>query len=227
MKEYSHYILTRFNTQLVNNKLLYDDPEKAELWMEQRMGLFRETKKSVLQQEGDFNWVISLDIRTPHKYLDEIFTDERMIRTTCDVRNTFREINCDTYWVITSRFDCDDQYKPGFIKAIAENFEPKIKVLDIRFEEMAWPSRQVFSGERRWAGSMFLSLIEPTTRILTAFCRPHGMVAGGYPLEGEWDTGWGYKEIIPYQIIEKELAYMVCHDNNIANVIRGKYKYTL
>ena len=208
------------------NGLLYDNPG-ADEWMDSRMEMFRETKKSVLSQEGDFDWIISVDFRTPKKYLDEIADDDRITYAYCDIRSVFRYWVADTPWVITTRLDCDDQLKPGFVKRVQDHFEPKLRVLDVRFEELEWHTKRIHEGERRWAGSMFLSLIEPSDKIQTAFCRPHGEVAGGYPIEGSWDEGWGAKTIIEYYIIEETLAYMVCHGKNIANIIRGKYLRTL
>jgi hypothetical protein len=227
MKQFSHYILTRFNTQLVNDKMLYDEPDKAESWMRERMELFKKTKESVLAQEGDFRWIISLDKRTPREYVEAIGGDSRIKIINEVVQDALKDIKIWTPWVITTRLDNDDQLQPGFVKAVQEHFRPEVMVIDVRFEELDWKRQMVFSGERRWAGSMFLSLVEKSDWIVTAFCRPHGMVAGGYPTEGNWKDGWGYKKIIPYIIIEQDLAYMVCHSNNMANRIRGEFKRKL
>ena len=205
---------------------LYDNPG-ADEWMDKRMEQFRETKKSVLSQEGDWRWVISLDERTPDRYVDEIICDSRITNVSCDIRSAFREIQPETPWVITTRLDCDDQLQPGFVKRIGDHFEPKLKVLDVRFEELEWDTRRVHKGERRWAGSMFISIIEPVERIHTAFCRPHGQVASEYPTTGSWDEGWGPKTVIEYFIINEPLAYMVCHSNNITNRVRGSYLRTI
>lgn len=227
MKEFTHYILTRFNTQLMPDGMLYDNPDKAREWMDERMELFKETRKSILSQEGEFTWVISLDKRTPNRYIQDIITDYRMKVVYSDIRDTFKEIKVKTPWVITTRFDCDDMMQPGFIQRVQDHFQPKLMVLDVRFEELDPVKRMVYAGERRWAGSMFISLIEPSDKIHTAFCRPHGQVASEYPISGSWDEGWGPKKIIDYHIIDEPLAYMVCHGNNIANKIRGNYLRTI
>lgn len=214
---FSHFILTRYNTQDING-LLYDKPDPHK-WMDSRIQYFEETKRSVLSQEGDFKWVISLDHRTPKKYLDKIFTDDRMIRVDCDIRDTFNEIEVDTPWVITSRLDNDDQYLPGFVESVQEAFEPTIKVIDVEFHKLDWGTGDLYRGERKWPSSMFISLVEPSSRILTAFCRPHGKVFSGYPTGGHWSTEWKGLVGINNVTINKKLALMVCHDSNVANQI--------
>jgi hypothetical protein len=209
--EFSHFILTRFNTQDVKG-MLYDKPN-ADEWMEERMELFERTKESVLNQAGDFRWVISLDKRTPKKFRNKIITDG-IIEVNCDIRNAFNEIEVKTPWVITSRIDNDDYYKPGFVKAVQREFRPEIMVIDVgvlRLEETE--ERSEIEGPR----SMFISLVEPSHRIITAFCRPHGRLFKGYPLDGHWATGWGRLVNINYAIVPKNLAVMVVHSNNVAN----------
>ena len=220
MKEFTHFILTRFNSMLMPDGMLYDDINKANKWMDERMELFRACRDSVLSQEGDFQWVISLDNRTPNRYLQEIFTDERMRMVHCDFRDTFSDVEISTPWVITSRLDCDDQYKPGAIKAIQSKFEPKLKVIDIGFDQLEWETGKVFPGEDRWSGSMFISLVEPSHKVLTAFCRPHGQVATEYPMLGDYKTKWKALTRIAKENINDKLALMVCHGNNITNAIR-------
>ena len=212
---------------LMPTGFLYDDPERANMWMDERMELFRETKRSVLEQEGKFRWVISLDKRTPHRHRDEIADDSRIKLITTDIRDAFKEIQPKKEWVITSRLDCDDQYQPGFVQAIALNFAPKLKVIDVKFEELEWETGRVHEGKERYSGSMFISLIEPAHRVKTAFCRPHGQVASEYPMTGNYDTQWGELTPIEYQKIEKPLAYMVCHGHNVTNAISGKYLRTI
>lgn len=220
---FKHFILTRYNTQH-NAELghLYDDPDEADIWMESRIDLFEKTKESVLSQEGDFEWIVSVDNRTPKKFLKKIFTDDRMRMVHCDIRDTFKDVEIDVPWVITTRLDNDDQYKPGAIKAIQSRFEPKLKVIDIGFNELDWPTGDEYLGERRWPNSMFISLIEPSSRIVTAFCRPHGQVYTEYPMSGSYDTKWGDLKRIGGETIEKKYALMVCHGGNITNRVRGK-----
>lgn len=223
---FEHYILTRFNTQLDDNGLLLYDKPGADEWMETRMVLFERTKESVLSQNGNFNWVVSLDERTPDRFLNEIFTDERMILTHLDIRHPFLEgeIKPKTDWVITTRLDNDDRYFPGFVTEVQGKFEPKLKVIDVAFYQLEEATDKLYVPRRKkWPASMYISLVEPKERVMTAFCRPHGQVFGEYPTEGDYKTGLKNLRKIGHSYINKPLAMMVCHGTNMTNAIDGEY----
>ena len=207
---------------LMPDGLLYDDPKKAKKWMDDRMGLFEACKESVLSQEGDFEWIISLDKRTPNRYIQKIITDERMSVVNCDIRDALKEKKLDTPWVITSRLDCDDQYLPGAVKAIQRKFRPRLRVIDFVYNEMDWHTGKLYGSRRHLSGSPFISLVEPSSRVKTAFCRPHGQVGGEYPMVGDWSTRWGELTRINHVRLEEAYALMVCHGGNITNEIRGR-----
>jgi len=226
-EKFRHVILTRFNTMLHEGKLLYDDPDKAEAWMSERIPLFQKTKESVLSQEGEFSWIISVDRRTPHEYVKDIMGDDRIMIMFDEIGCAGTYIPRDVPWIMTTRLDNDDQLMPGFVKKVQERFEPKVKVIDVRFYELDWKERAIYEGERRTAGSMFITLIERSNWVATVFSRPHGSLASGYPLEGNWIDGWTKKMPISYEIIEEPLAIMVCHRNNITNKVTGKFLYSL
>ena len=206
----------------MDDHFMYDDPDKANRWMDGRMDLFDACANSVLSQEGDFEWIISLDERTPDRYVNHIIRDSRMKVVHCDVRDALQEEEIDTPWVITSRLDCDDQYLPGAVKYIHSQFEPKLKVIDFVYNELDWGRGKQYFSKRHYAGSMFISLIEPASRIVTAFCRPHGQVAGQYPMSGHWSTKWNNLTEIAKVRYSKPLALMVCHGGNITNEIHGE-----
>lgn len=202
--------------------MLYDDKEKADEWMKGRMKMFADTKKSVLSQEGDFEWIISVDKRTPKRFLDKIKGD-RITIVHGDIRDVFLsgEIVSDADWTITTRFDNDDQYEPGAILSIQERFEEKLKVIDVNFRKLDTETGKSHVPEWKWQNSPFISLIEPSNRILTAFCRPHGQVAGGYPsgsLTGTYPAG---KVLISIDMerIKEICAVQVIHGGNLANRI--------
>ncbi len=222
MKEFTHYILTKYNTMggtaLCPDGFMYDDPKKANKWMDNRMELFEACKESVLSQEGDFKWIISLDERTPKKYVKKIVTDDRISIVHCDIRDALKDEKIDTPWVITSRLDCDDQYLPGAIKEIQRKFRPRLRVIDIGFDKLDWDRDIIHDGYRR-GGSMFISLVEPSSRVITAFCRPHGQVNTGYPMDGHWSTKWENLVNIEYVKLTDKLVLMVCHKDNITNRI--------
>ena len=225
-KRFNHYILTRYNTQVDGKGLMLYDKPGADVWMKERGELFEETKKSVLSQEGEFQWVISVDERTPKRFLNKIKTDKRIIFTNADIRDVFLsgEIIPDRNWVITTRLDNDDRYLPGAVLAIQAAHEKKLKVIDIDYEQLDLKTGKRYTSERRWATSMFLSLCEPSNRVLTAFCRTHGQVGSEYPAGNLTDTYPAGDRLIPIHSykIRKVYAYMVIHGDNLANKITGK-----
>jgi len=203
-KGFSHYLLTKFNTQPFDGKMLYDDKEKADAWMDKRMKLFEETKKSVLEQEGEFKWIISVDKRTPQKYLDEIFTDERMIMTNRDIREAFKDEKFKTEWIITTRIDNDDLYLPGAIKAIQSAFAEEVVVIDLLYLVLDKNIGKTRASGRRTPNSPFLSLVEHYKNVRTAFARPHTYMIGEFG-KGVWADR------------KKVYAYQVVHEDNVMN----------
>jgi hypothetical protein len=189
--------------------------------MDVRWPLFAACKKSILSQEGEFEWVISIDQRTPERYIQRICTDSRISIIHKEINRVFEDKRIDADWVITSRIDCDDQYLPGAVKGIQARFEPMLKVIDIGSYKLDWNTGNVYRYDKRYPLSMFVSLIEPSSRALSVYCRPHGQVAGGYPMEG-WYGSLDKFTAIPSEIIGKRYALMVCHDNNITNSISGE-----
>ena len=213
-KRFNHYILTKYNTMPdANGLLLYDKPG-ADEWMKHRGELFEETKKSVLEQEGGFQWVISVDERTPKRFLDNIKTDDRILLTTEDIRDVFLNgnITLEKSWVITSRLDNDDRYLPGAVLAIQSEFRKQIFVIDFDYQKLDLDSGETHPGVWRWANSPFLSICEPSERVMTAFCRTHGQVRSGYPSK-HGRIGIAGKRI------KKVYVQMVIHGDNITNAI--------
>jgi hypothetical protein len=192
-----HVILTRFNLGLY-------DREDADEWMKHRMPLFEKTRESVLKQEGDFTWILSLDKRTPNRYLQEIITDERMI-VSHEHPNTFEPDG----WTITTRLDNDDLYKPGAVEAIQRAFRPVEMVVDLKYHQLVngeeWTSGGKADGwERPHPNSPFLSLI---SKEKNCYIRPHSKMINDFPAK------FASKDV---------LAYMVIHDNNLGNQIVGR-----
>ena len=205
---FSHYILTRYNTQNIDG-LLYDKPG-ADEWMDSRIELFEATKESVLSQEGDFEWIISLDPRTPKRYVKKIATDDRIKIVECAIKETFRYIKPVTSWVITSRLDNDDLYLPGAIKAIQGQFGRRLRVIDIKYEQ--YRDRETQPSGRTSPNSPFLSLVEPSDRIMTCYCRPHTILPYAYP-----SKDGSFINLSKRKIDSDVYAYMVIHDNNFGN----------
>ena len=201
---FTHYILTRFNVGLyTENPYNVANPNE---WMEHRLKLFKDCKESVLAQEVDFKWVIAVDENTPQEYLDEIFTDDRMIMYHGNVKEVFNTIKPSTDWVITTRFDNDDTYNEGALKAIQvvfleKNFDKPKYVIDIDYHKLFKGNN--YPSNRRRANSPFLSLVEyvPERKLVTAYDKKHSNMPDFY------------KSIKIYD----ELANMVIHDRNQCN----------
>lgn len=187
---FKHVILTRFNLGLYDT----EDPDK---WMAQRMLLFERTRESVLSQEGDFYWILSMDYRTPNKWYPKIFTDWRM-RVTHDHPNTYEPVG----WTITTRLDNDDLYLPGAVKAIQDCFIEAEIVVDIKYHQLY--QGVLYSSERPRPNGPFLSLI---SKDKNCYARPHTKMINDFKSKFASDEVY---------------AYMVIHDNNIGNKIVGR-----
>ena len=188
---FKHIILTRYNLGL------YDRPG-AEEWMEHRYPYFERTRDSILSQEGDFEWWISLDVRTPRKWVNDISTDDRIHLTSLHPKE-FRSEG----WTITTRMDNDDIYLPGAIKAIQSAFVEKEMVLDIRYYQMH--EGNLYTSNRNMPNSPFLSLIENGAN-KTCYARPHSKMLEDF--RGKF-------------VSDEPLALMVVHDMNMGNRITG------
>jgi hypothetical protein len=184
--------------------------------MKDRYELFKATRESVLSQDGDFEWVIALDGRTPSTFVEKLLTDDRMHVYFGDIRDYFDEYPVkDAEWVITSRIDNDDLYKPGFVKTIQDNFSPQIMAIDIDYYQLDIRDGQKYTSARDTCTSPFISLVEPSNRVKSVYCRPHNKLQGGYPFEEGNRNITGVK-------LRDVLAYMVIHDDNMANKLVGK-----
>jgi len=187
---FKHVILTRFNLGL------YDRPD-ADEWMQHRMLYFSETRESVLSQEGDFEWILSMDERTPNRYIQDIVCDSRMA-IIHEHPNTYKPDG----FTITTRFDNDDLYFPGAIKAIQDCFVEEELVVDLKYVQLR--DGVFYTSERPRPNSPFLSLI---SKEKNCYVRPHTKMINDF--KGIFAS----KEIY---------ACMVIHDRNLANKIIGR-----
>lgn len=216
LPKFEHVILTRFNTKEMPDGLLYDNPG-ADEWMEHRMPFWLACKQSVLSQKRvDFRWIISVDKRTPKRFVDQIKAPK--IEIIHDpIQNV--ELKVSTPWIITTRIDCDDQYLPGALRKIQRRFTEEIKVIDIGVVRLDWFTGRLYQGDVGGGRSMFVSLVENSSRIANVFCRPHSNLGHGYPFKGTTGKYSDYRKV-RVDVIKEPLAVMVCHDRNIANAIR-------
>jgi len=199
LQKLKHVILTRFNLGLY-------DSATAEEWMAQRWPLFVRTRESVLNQEGDFEWRISVDRRTPGVWLGRMANDKR-IRLSLDHPKEFRSEG----WTITTRLDNDDLLFPGAVKAIQDAFEPRTLVVDLKYYQL-YGGKLYTSGrnednwERPNPNSPFLSLIEHGAK-KTCYARPHSKMIE------DFDSKFASNDVY---------ACMVVHENNLGNSVVGR-----
>jgi len=214
MKEFKHVLLTRYNWDNANQDF-YTTHKRPKEWLKERLELFKATRESVLSQEGDFEWWISFDAATPESYIKKVCTDDRMKPVFDDFRHMGFAFDFEEPYVITTRFDNDDLYYEGAIKAIQDHFKPMLSVIDIDYHQLELNSGVYYDSDRYTPTSPFISLVEPTNDVKTCYCRPHSYLASGYPFES------GNAEIPSFRI-NRPLAVMVIHDDNVANKIVGR-----
>jgi len=190
--KFKHVILTRYNLGLY-------DKTGAEQWMKHREILFRKTRESVLSQEGDFEWWLSFDGRTPDRWVNRLLTDSRM-HATSDHPNKFRNPG----WTITTRLDNDDLYLPGAVKAIQDCFTEEEMVIDLRY--WGFTKGKLYTSDRPQPNSPFLSLIENGVK-RTCYARPHSKMIN------EYRSVFASRD---------KFALMVVHDSNVGNNIVGQ-----
>ena len=105
-------------------------------------------------------------------------------------------------WTITTRFDNDDLYLPGAVKAIQDTFIEKELVIDLKYHQIC--DGVVYSSMRSQPNSPFLSLI---SKDKNCYARPHSLMINDF--KGRFASNEIY-------------AYMVIHDKNLGNKIIGR-----
>ena len=204
MKTFKHYILTRFNLGLYSdNPYKIADPDR---WMDHRIKLFNEyCAPSVKSQTcQDFTWIIAFDPETPGKLMNRIEFVENTFITMTQPHLFLREQKPESDWLITSRFDNDDIYKPEFVESIQNEFRERREIIDIDYLGWHKEADRYYSSGRVRANSPFLSVCEPWINPLTALGRPHTYMVDEMPSR-KLDV----------------LAIQIIHERNIINKING------
>lgn len=199
-----HYILTRFNLGLYSdNPYKISDPD---VWMKHRIGLFHQfTLPSILNQDcHKFTWIMAFDENTPKRYMDNLGLPNNCVICKEQPDRWLRKQPPLSDWVITSRFDNDDIYLPGFVRNIQKCFKEKQKIIDIDYECWNYKTGKYYSSGRTKPNSPFLSLIEPWVDLCTALGHPHTEMPE-------------YFSAIKLGIY----AIQVIHDMNVCNKIQG------
>ena len=212
MKEFKHVILTRYNWDNATQDFYETHPNPKE-WMKERYELFKATRESVLSQGVDFDWIIAFDKNTPPSYIKKVCSAPNMFPVFNDVRELV--FDYPEPFIITTRLDNDDIYLSGALQSIQDAFKPLTMVIDIDYYQFDLESGKMYTSERPGANSPFLSLVEQSKYVKTCYCRPHSKLPSGYPAKD------GLREVHSVKI-NKPLALMVIHGNNVANKIIGR-----
>jgi hypothetical protein len=221
LKKFKHVILTRYNWD--NEYQDFYRRKDADKWMDERYELFKETRKSVLSQGVDFEWILSFDEDTPKAYVKKV-CKAKMTPIFYDIRE--HKFNAEEPWLITTRLDNDDRLLPGALQAVQDAFQEELMMIDMHYEQLDLNTGKRYTNGNKERGekyrsvrnSPFLSLVERSVWAKGALCRPHQKIYDGYPTNGSTRRLNNYVKVgdtlTPY-------ALMVVHGDNVANKITG------
>jgi len=226
MKQFKHVVITRYNLPVWSAEekrfvCLYEDKDAAKKWMKERYELFKATRESVLSQDVDFEWIIAFNEKTSDSDVNKIVTNDKMTAIKIDVpfqieiEKYFKDLDIKEDFVITTRLDNDDVYLNGALDSIQQEFNPMLMVIDIEYNQYDLNTGKYYGSDRYTPTGPFISLVEPSNKVKTCYCRPHSNLAAGYP------TNQGKIKVRPIRI-ETPSALMVIHNNNVANKIVGR-----
>ena len=161
--EFKHYIFTRYNIDLYGTNP-YKIKDK-DAWMEDRLNHFYYYLAGLESQTNpNFTALVAVDPKTPQEYINQIV--DAITSSVCNIKLIFempqdwlRRQPISHGWLITSRLDNDDMYKPEFVEQIQKNFKKERLVYDIVTERVK--GDRVERTERRHNNSSFTTLIEP------------------------------------------------------------------
>lgn len=206
---FKHYLLMRYNIGLFStNPYNLKDPND---YMVKRLPMFTRFLSSLSQQTNDnYTIVIGFDYETPDKYIDEVVAllDVYGINYKLVYEQPsewIKRLEAKAEWLITSRIDNDDEYYPGFIDTIQNNFRERREVLDVFGVQCH--QGVFYSSGRPSANSPFITLVEPWDMPKTVHHRPHSI------MNGEYNARFVGSHPLYIQHI---------HDHNLANKLIGK-----
>ena len=211
-KRMKHFIFCRYNTGMFSSNVYkVSDPLT---WMAHRLPKYVRLLESLAAQTNqNFTFVIAMDEKTPKEWIDSVIeTTENHIKNYIlifDIHQIWvNSIVIEEDWVITSRIDNDDAYKPYFVDAISKAFSYKIEVLDVMGIQIDELTGKKYTSGRVRPNSPFLSFSEPNQGTLaTCYDRPHSVMPDDYLA----------------RFISGETHYIqYIHDRNVTNKIQGE-----
>jgi len=219
MKQFKHYITTRFNLGLYNPKAGWRLPIRLspDEWMEHRINLFTTfTLPSVMAQTcQDFTWLVVADDRTPDVYKDFFagirYPNIRFIYTDLSVTLTLcRNIPPGDYTLITTRIDNDDAFHKDTVRDIQNPYIQKSDMTEPCFILMPHGYTLDLASKRlyptRYSQSPFLTFVKNALEPKSVWTWPHTKLPGGI-----------HKEFMR----QKNYWLTVVHSQNVTNNING------
>ncbi len=144
MKEYTHYVVTRFNITMFFGKESRDKniiPAKTNLedaYLEYRFSLFEQYTFPSLknQTNSNFKWIVLFHAETPEKFKKKIeelqdemknfvplFLDEGQSKDANKIIADYLRQDCRKDWIVTSRIDNDDFFEETYIETVQKYVE--------------------------------------------------------------------------------------------------------
>jgi hypothetical protein len=207
---FKHYLLMRYNVGLYSSNP-YKIENKDE-WMNKRLPLFHRFLESLEKQTSDnYTLILGIDAETPNRHVDMILDTcvqykINMLPVHGQPSEWVKKLVPKEDWLITSRVDNDDEYKPTFIETIQSNFIEREEVLDVYGLQCF--NREYYSSGRPTPNSPFISLVEPWKNdVKTVHYKSHSIMNGEYNARFVGHAPQYVQHI---------------HDHNLANKLIGK-----
>jgi len=205
---FNHFLLCRYNLGLYSTNPY--NVEDKDGWMRERLPMFKRLLDSLeAQTNKDFILVFSIDPFTPvefQKELAELLNTYSFSWLGCTVqpREFMLTLKIEREWMITSRIDNDDEYKPTFIETIQNAFREKREVLDV--QGLQFDGKDYYTSGRRTPNSPFISLVEPSNERKTVQYRAHSSMG----------------KFAPARFVGTDPLYVQhIHNSNVINKIKG------
>lgn len=187
MKQFKHYITTRFNLGLYNPKAKGGLPPIRicpNEWMTHRMELFMTfALPSIMAQTcQNFTWTVVMDDQTPAAYKDMLagirYPNIRFVYADTGVAQAFRRsIEPGDYDLITTRIDNDDAFHKDTVRDIQDLYTQKSEMTRPWFIAMPHGYTLDLAAKRlyieEYPSSPFLTLVENAMEPLSVWTWPH------------------------------------------------------
>ena len=219
MKQFEHFVLTRFNVRTNYGKSKIGlDPD----WLSHRFKLFENFCYPSVQAQSNqnFKWLVYFDSDTPEEFKNKILEYSKWqnfipIYINCQFthelnkKNILKHLTGSAEYLITTRLDNDDGVSKEFIQVIQDNFqEQKFELINLTYGYV-WSDFKLYSF--KYLNNPFMSLIEKINSqnidsFNTILCGEHTQLSSMGAIK---------------QVKTKPAWIQVVHGKNVSNRIRG------